>query len=224
MEQLADISPADAPPTDTPIEEEPTEEAPIEETPIKETKTATTTAAITTETLEHKPGDDHSEDDRREREMETAAEPAATQPMAPKPVPEPVTSEPDESPPTVTELVSRALRLAKQRDHAAAVRLLQDALKQDPSPYLTGLIVSELSSIYQHLGQYWMAQMLLRVFLARPGVEQHMLTPILREKLTFCEHLTRLLHKHNLGQPPYDRIPEEVKQEAFSRTRESYIS
>lgn len=207
MEQPVDMPPADAPPTDASIDEEPTEE-----TPVEETKTATTTAAIITETLEHKPGDDH-------REMKTAAELAATQPTAP----EPAASEQEESSPTVTELVSRALRLAKQRNHAAAVRLLQDALKQDPSPYLTGLIVSELSSIYQHLGQYWMAQMLLRVFLARPGVEQHMLTPVLREKLTFCEHLTRLLYKHNLGQPPYDHVPEELKREAFSRTRESYM-
>ncbi|MBE0467083.1 MAG: hypothetical protein IBX71_07670 [Candidatus Desulforudis sp.] len=131
--------------------------------------------------------------------------------------------EPAESSLSITELVSRALRLAKQQDHAAAVRLLQGVLKRDPSPYLAGLIVAELSSIYQHLGQYWMSRELLRVFLAGPGTEKHLLTPILREKLRFCDHLMRLLHTHNLGQPPYDHVPESIKREAFLQAQRSFI-
>ncbi|MGC7882120.1 hypothetical protein ACP3TH_09365 [Desulforudis sp. 1031] len=112
-------------------------------------------------------------------------------------------------------LVDKALAAASRLDFVEAVTLLNSALSQRPEPGLRWFIVGELSTIYQHLGQYRLADALIGAFLLNPPDTEHPLVPVLRQKQAFCRSLDRLLAHRGTPNLGYEAVPDELRRLAF---------
>lgn len=116
------------------------------------------------------------------------------------------------------QLLAEALRLAKSKNYAQAVRYFNQVISSNPEQDILYLTVSELSSLYQHLGLYQMASDIIKTFIEHPNLTNHPGLKHLIQKMKFIEYLTYLLKRDNYGQIPYDEVPESVRREAFDNS------
>jgi len=123
--------------------------------------------------------------------------------------------QPPAAPPSPRVLVDKALAAANRLDFVEAVTLLNSALNQRPEPGLQWFIVGELSTIYQHLGQYRLADALIGAFLLNAADTEHPLVPVLRQKQAFCRSLDRLLAVRGTPNLSYGAVPDELRRLAF---------
>lgn len=114
-------------------------------------------------------------------------------------------------PPPVEEPVSQALAAAARGDFVRAVSILTTVLRDRPEPALQWVIVSELSSIYQHLGQYSLAGELIGAFLTAHPASEHPLIPVLRQKQAFCHCIDRLLRQRGSPNLAYASVPDNLR-------------
>ncbi|AEG60878.1 hypothetical protein [Desulforamulus ruminis] len=117
--------------------------------------------------------------------------------------------------PTAQAMAAEGLRLARQKDYVGAVRQLNRVLAKNPKPEVLYLAVSELSSIYQHLGLYPMASDIIAAFVGHPDLSGHPGLSHLKQKRKFILALINVLKHAGLGQLPYQEVPEKVRREAF---------
>lgn len=117
--------------------------------------------------------------------------------------------------PAAQAMAAEGLRLARQKDYVGAVRQLNQVLAENPKPEVLYLAVSELSSIYQHLGLYPMASDIIAAFIKHPDLSGHPGLSHLKQKRKFIIALISTLKHAGLGQIAYQEIPEKVRREAF---------
>ncbi|MEG6614914.1 hypothetical protein V6C27_00535 [Peptococcaceae bacterium 1198_IL3148] len=121
---------------------------------------------------------------------------------------------------TVQQLVSKGLSQSRLGNYNDAVKLLMEALKQQPEPMLKYLAVSEISTIYQHLGIYQFAANLLVAYIKESDLQQHPGLKAWREKLVYLNIMIDLLKENKLPSLPYNQVPDFIKKKAFSMTLE----
>ncbi len=115
-------------------------------------------------------------------------------------------------------LLAEGLRLSRQRDYTGAVRSLNQVVKAGPEPELLYVAVSELSSVYQHLGLYTMASQLIAAFANHPDLKSHPGLENLKQKMKYISSLENLLQNRQLGHIPYDQVPNNVRREAYANS------
>lgn len=115
-------------------------------------------------------------------------------------------------------LLAEGLRLSRQRDYTGAVRSLNQVVKAGPEPELLYVAVSELSSVYQHLGLYTMASQLIAAFANHPDLKSHPGLENLKQKMKYISSLGNLLQNRQLGHIPYDQVPNNVRREAYANS------
>lgn len=123
-------------------------------------------------------------------------------------------------------LLVEGLRLAKLKQYAPAVRHFNKVIATDPEPELLYVAISELSSLYQHLGLYPMAAAIINAFAKHPVLKEHPGMDNLIQKAKFIQCLIDLLNRDRYGHIPYEQVPEAVRREAFhnSLTIKHFIS
>jgi len=114
------------------------------------------------------------------------------------------------------DLVSMAVRLTGDGEYEEAMRLLERVLLTTPAVETLCLAVVEMSTVYQHLGQYRMASDLLKVFLDDPETGTHPLSVLLSQKMRFSSQLDRLLREAGTPELPYRQVPAELVNQAFN--------
>lgn len=115
-------------------------------------------------------------------------------------------------------LLAEGLRLSRQRYYTGAVRSLNQVVKAGPEPELLYVAVSELSSVYQHLGLYTMASQLIAAFANHPDLKSHPGLENLKQKMKYISSLGNLLQNRQLGHIPYDQVPNNVRREAYANS------
>lgn len=123
-------------------------------------------------------------------------------------------------------LLVEGLRLAKLKQYAPAVRHFNKVIATDPEPELLYVAISELSSLYQHLGLYPMAAAIINAFAKHPVLKEHPGMDNLIQKAKFIQCLIDLLNRDRYGHIPYEQVPDAVRREAFhnSLTIKHFIS
>lgn len=133
-----------------------------------------------------------------------------------------VAPEPSQTPITVAvntqQLLAEGLRLSQNKNYTQAVRYFNQVLSSNPGQDILYLTVSELSSLYQHLGLYQMASDIIKTFIEQPNLMNHPGLKHLSQKMKFIECLIYLLKRDNYGQIPYNEVPEAVRREAFDNS------
>jgi len=117
--------------------------------------------------------------------------------------------------PSPEELVRQAVNRVKQEDFLEAVRLFNAALASSCDRDLQGLIVAELSTVYQQLGRYAMAADLIEAFLEAHSHIPAASATALREKLVFNRYLHRALEKAGTPGLRYSVVPDLIKKRAY---------
>ncbi|CCO07423.1 hypothetical protein [Desulforamulus hydrothermalis] len=125
---------------------------------------------------------------------------------------------PDVGQPVPHQLLAEGLRLARHKKYAQAVRCLNQVIAGGAEPELLYLAVSQLSSIYQHLGLYPMAWEIINVFAEHPSLKDHPGQANLLQKAKFIRCLMDLLNRDRYGHIPYEQVPETVRREAFDNS------
>lgn len=115
-------------------------------------------------------------------------------------------------------LLTRGLQLAKKKDHVQAVRYFNRVIACEPDTEVLYLAVSELSSLYQHLGYYPMASGIIGAFREHPKLKTHPGLEHLLQKMRFIDCLNTLLKRDHYGQIPYEEVPEALRREAFDNS------
>lgn len=119
-------------------------------------------------------------------------------------------------PPSAGELVRQAIALARREEFAGAVRTFLAALVSASDANLQGLIVTELSTLYQQLGHYAMAADLIETFLTTAnGSIPPALAVTLREKMAFNRYLKEALDRNGMPGLPYHAVPDLIKRRAY---------
>ena len=131
---------------------------------------------------------------------------------------EPKDQQPDEANLSSEDLVSVAVRLTAEGEYEEAVRILERVLLTTPAVETLCLAVAEMSTVYQHLGQYRMATDLLKVFLDDPETSAHRSSSLLAQKMRFSAHLDQLLREAGTAELPYHQVPPELVEQAFNAT------
>ncbi|SHE72780.1 hypothetical protein [Desulforamulus putei] len=130
----------------------------------------------------------------------------------------PAASTTGESSQSPKSLLVEGLRLAKCKQYAQAVRHLNKVVAYGADPELLYLAISELSSIYQHLGLYPMALEIINAFAEHPSLKEHPGMANLKQKARFIRCLMDLLSRDRYGHIPYEQVPEAVRREAFDNS------
>ena len=120
--------------------------------------------------------------------------------------------------PTPRELITKGLSHSRQENYNQAIKLLFEALKQQPEPALTYIIVSELSTLYQHVGMYNQATNILAAFIKHKDMKGHPGLAAWQKKLEFLVALGETLKDNKLSNIPYNKVPEHLKKQAFAKT------
>ena len=118
----------------------------------------------------------------------------------------------------VRDLITNGMNNYRQGNYIQAGKEFYQAILKQPDTDLLYIAVSELSSVYQHMGFYYLAAELLRFFLPVLEKSLHPGVMVLTQKLAFIEHLYQLLLVTNLSRLPYSEVPEKLKIIAFNRT------
>lgn len=113
------------------------------------------------------------------------------------------------------ELVAKGLTVFKQGEPTQAVRYLHQAIAARPTGDVLYLAVSELSTIYQKLGLYWMAAEVIRSFINQPEAERHPGVLLLKQSMLFCQVLSKRLAENSTPDLPYRDVPESIKKQVF---------
>lgn len=121
---------------------------------------------------------------------------------------------------TAKELISRGLTNSRQGNYNQAIKLLLEALKQQPEPILKYVAVSELSTIYQQIGIYHLASNIITAYINQNDLKGHPGLKAWKEKVMFLANLTSVLKENKLPNLPYNRVPDFIKKKAFSMTLE----
>lgn len=115
-------------------------------------------------------------------------------------------------------LLVEGLCLTKRKQYAQAVRYFNKVIASEPEPELIYMAVSELSSLYQHLGLYPMASEIIIAFAEHPALKEHPGMANLKQKARFIRYLVDLLNRDGYGHIPYQEVPEAVRREAFDNS------
>ena len=118
----------------------------------------------------------------------------------------------------VRDLITNGINNYRQGNYIQAGKNFHQAIQKQPDTDLLYIAVSELSSVYQHLGFYYLAAELLRFYLPVFEKSLHPGVPVLTQKLDFIEGLYQLLLQTNLSRLPYSEVPDNLKNIAFSKT------
>lgn len=155
---------------------------------------------------------------------ETTADAAPADSLPVETIPEAASVPADDGSPQ--SLLVEGLRLAKLKQYAPAVRHFNKVIATDPEPELLYVAISELSSLYQHLGLYPMAAAIINAFAKHPVLKEHPGMDNLMQKAKFIQCLIDLLNRDRYGHIPYEQVPEAVRREAFhnSLTIKHFIS
>jgi tetratricopeptide (TPR) repeat protein len=121
---------------------------------------------------------------------------------------------------TVKQLITNGLSQSRQGNYNDAVKMLMEALKQQPEPKLKYLAVSEVSTIYQHIGFYQLAASILAAYIKQRDLQDHPGIDTWREKLIYLNIMIELLKENKLPSLPYNEVPDFIKKKAFSKTLE----
>ena len=117
--------------------------------------------------------------------------------------------------PSPEELVRHAGHRVKPEDWLEAVRLFNAALASSCDRDLQGLIVAELSTVYQQLGRYAMAADLIEAFLEAHSHIPAASASALREKMVFNRYLHHALEKAGTPGLRYSVVPDLIKKRAY---------
>ena len=118
----------------------------------------------------------------------------------------------------VRDLITNGINNYRQGNYIQAGKNFHQAIQKQPDTDLLYIAVSELSSVYQHLGFYYLAAELLRFYLPVLEKSLHPGVQVLNQKLDFIEGLYQLLLQTNLSRLPYSEVPDNLKNIAFSKT------
>ncbi|MCL0063185.1 hypothetical protein M1N11_03340 [Peptococcaceae bacterium] len=119
------------------------------------------------------------------------------------------------------ELTASALNYYQSNDYKEALRMFLEALKKDPDIELKYVIVSKLSTIYQQLGMYELANEILSLYLEKKDFKKHPNINILQTKRLFLSNIIRLLKENNIPSLPYEKLPDYIKKKAFIEAKQN---
>ncbi|MCL0106464.1 hypothetical protein M1N78_01965 [Peptococcaceae bacterium] len=119
------------------------------------------------------------------------------------------------------ELTASALNYYQSNDYKEALRMFLEALKKDPDIELKYVIVSKLSTIYQQLGMYELANEVLSLYLEKKDFKKHPNINILQTKRLFLSNIIRLLKENNIPSLPYEKLPDYIKKKAFIEAKQN---
>ena len=119
------------------------------------------------------------------------------------------------------ELTASALNYYQSNDYKEALRMFLEALKKDPDIELKYIIVSKLSTIYQQLGMYELANEILSLYLEKKDFKKHPNINILQTKRLFLSNIIRLLKENNIPSLPYEKLPDYIKKKAFIEAKQN---
>lgn len=120
---------------------------------------------------------------------------------------------------TAKEFVARGLTNSREGDYNEAIKLLLKALKLQPELKLKYLAVSEISTLYQHLGMYFMAANILAAYINQKDFKKHPGLKTWQKKLIFLNVITKLLKENKLPNLPYKQVPDFIKKRAFNQSK-----
>lgn len=126
-----------------------------------------------------------------------------------------------EDPITVNDYVSSGFRAKSAGDLAGAVKHFITALQKNQEQQMAAALALEISAIYQELGQYFQAELILRSVIKQKNIVSD---PTLRQKLQgqliYLDTLGELLRITEISIAPYSKIPSIIKIKANLETAE----
>lgn len=125
----------------------------------------------------------------------------------------------EKSPDTVNYYISFGFRAKSAGDLAGAVKCFITALQTNPEQQITAALVLEISAIYQELGQYFQAGIIMKSIMEQENViNDFTLRQKLQSQLIYLDTLTKLLRITEMTNAPYSKIPNTVKIKANLET------
>lgn len=131
---------------------------------------------------------------------------------------------PDEdkfSPNTVNDYVLSGFKAKSAGDLVGAVKYFITALQTNQEQQITAAIALEISAIYQELGQYFQAELILRSVVKQINIINNFsLRQKIQGQLIYLDTLCELLRIAKISNSPYSKIPNTVKIKASIETAE----
>ncbi len=120
---------------------------------------------------------------------------------------------------TVNSYVSAGFKAKAKGDPARAIELFYKALQTEDNVYFTVAMALEISGVYQDLGQYQQAGMIINSVLEQAEItKEPALTQDLQSRLIFLKVLAELLQVAKMPGAPYSKIPNLIKIKANVET------
>jgi len=128
-------------------------------------------------------------------------------------------TEKDSGTDTVNSYVSAGFEAKAKGDLAGAIDLFYKALQLNNDKNFTVAMASEISAVYQDLGQYRQAGMILNSVMKQEKIiKEPALMQDLQSRLTFLKVLVKLLEVAKMPGAPYSKIPNFIKIKANLET------
>jgi len=116
-------------------------------------------------------------------------------------------------------IIKQALNYSRSNQYKEAIETLLIVLRNKPNVDLRYIAISELSTIYQKLGMYKLANDILSLYLKQKTLLEHPNVHILKKKQLFLTNIIHLLEKNNLKALPYEKLPKFIKKKAFDQIK-----
>ncbi|TEB11554.1 hypothetical protein Pmgp_01568 [Pelotomaculum propionicicum] len=125
------------------------------------------------------------------------------------------------APVTVNDYISAGFKARTTGDLAGAVKNFITALMMSQEQQITAALSLEISAIYQELGQYFQAGMILRSVIKQKNIiNDFTLRQKLQGQLIYLDTLCELLRITKMSNAPYSKIPNIIKIKANLETAE----
>ncbi len=122
---------------------------------------------------------------------------------------------------TVNDYVSSGFRAKSAGDLAGAINYFITALQANQEQQITAAIALEISSIYQELGQYFQAELILKSVVKQINIINNFsLRQKIQGQLIYLDTLCELLRIAKITNSPYSKIPNTIKIKASLETAE----
>ena len=117
------------------------------------------------------------------------------------------------------DYISSGFRAKSAGDLAGAVKYFITALQTNQEQQITAALALEISAIYQELGQYFQAGIIMKSVMEQENViNDFTLRQTLQSQLIYLDTLTKLLRITEMTNAPYSKIPNIIKIKANLET------